>query len=135
MKTTEPNGKFILVGEDDMDDQDFLKEVFSTVDNTFSLSFINNGKQVINYLDNLEDKHLPCLIVLDYNMPELTGAEILHELKKKSRYSSIPKMIWSTSGSEVYKQICFEAGANDYVIKPSNVSELVKVVEYMVSFC
>ena len=118
-----------------MDDQDFLKEVFSTVDNTFSLSFINNGKQVINYLDNLEDKHLPCLIVLDYNMPELTGAEILHELKKKSRYSSIPKVIWSTSGSEVYKQICFEAGANDYVIKPSNVSELVKVVQYMVSFC
>jgi CheY-like chemotaxis protein len=123
------------VGEDDMDDQDFLKEVFSTVDNTFSLSFINNGKQVINYLDKLEDKHLPCLIVLDYNMPELTGAEILHELKKKSRYSSIPKVIWSTSGSEVYKQICFEAGANDYVIKPSNVSELVKVVQYMVSFC
>src|SRR5205085_5448617 len=86
--------KFILIGEDDKDDEELLEEVFSSIDNSISLIFIKNGKQVLTYLDELkENHHLPCLILLDYNMPELNGAEILKELKNINRYKSIPKVI------------------------------------------
>jgi CheY-like chemotaxis protein len=134
-ESTDPGSKFILIGEDDLDDQEFLQEVFSSVDESFVLKFLNNGKEMNEYLAGLSDAHLPCLVVMDYNMPEVNGAEILKELKKDKRYSSIPKIIWSTSNSEMYRNICLDLGANDYIIKPSNVREMEEVVKYMLSFC
>jgi len=74
-------------------------------------------------------------LILDYNMPELNGADILQSLKNKSRYDGIPKIIWSTSGTETYRKKCLELGANDYLIKPSRVSDLVQAIQYMISYC
>ncbi len=130
-----PASRFILVGEDDLDDEELLKELFSSVDSSFSLTFINNGKQVIDYLSTLADNRLPCLIVLDYNMPELNGAEILRELKDQPRYTGIPKIIWSTSQTDTYRKKCLESGADEYIIKPSKVNELVETIRFMISFC
>ena len=127
--------KSILFGEDDIDDEELLKELFSSVDNSFSLTFINNGKQVIDYLNELTDDRLPCLIILDYNMPQLNGADILKELKNNLRYKEIPKIIWSTSQTETYRNKCMELGANDYIIKPSKVNDLIDAIKYMISIC
>jgi CheY-like chemotaxis protein len=129
------SSKFILLGEDDIDDEELLKELFSSVDRSFSLTFINNGKEVLSYLDALDENQLPCLILLDYNMPGLNGADILEELKNQSRYAGIPKIIWSTSQTHSYRKKCLESGADDYIIKPSKVSELVETIRHMLSFC
>lgn len=127
--------KYILIGEDDIDDVDMLKEVFSTVDDTFSLKFVHSGKKIIETLEHVSDSQLPCLIVLDYNMPELNGAEILRYLGNSPRYQPIPKVIWSTSASSIYRSICIDLGANDYVIKPASLQEFVQVARHMLSFC
>ena len=127
--------KFILFGEDDKDDEDFLKEIFSDIDNSFFLQFVNNGRKLVTFLDQMPADHLPRLLVLDYNMPELNGAEILRILGQNSRYDSLPKIIWSTSGSEVYKKRCLELGADEYIIKPSNVNDLTDIIHHMVSIC
>ena len=130
-----PSSKSIILGEDDIDDEELLKELFSSVDDTFELTFINNGRLVIEHLDSLSDNALPCLLILDYNMPELNGADILENLKTRQRYADIPKIIWSTSGTETYRKKCLDLGANDYIIKPSRVSELVQAIKYMISYC
>ena len=114
---------------------EFLVEVFSTIDKAFYLEFVNNGRKVLNTLEKMPGDHLPCLIVLDYNIPELNGAEVLIELKNNRRYDSIPKIIWSTSGSDTYKSICLALGAKAYIMKPSNVKDFEDVARYMVSFC
>ncbi|MEI9908308.1 MAG: response regulator [Bacteroidota bacterium] len=93
------NNKLILIAEDDLDDQELLKEIFASIDDSFLLLFADNGSQVMTLLDESDDKNLPCLIILDYNMPGSNGAEILKELKPNSRYNAIPKIIWSTSKS------------------------------------
>jgi len=129
------NTKLILIGEDDLDDQEFLKEVFISIDDSFAIIFASNGPEVLLMLEKMEDKQLPCLIVLDYNMPGHNGAEILKELKNNPRYDAIPKIIWSTSKSDTYKDICLELGANDYLVKPSNVTDLVDICKYMLSTC
>src|SRR5688572_26558933 len=92
----DPSPKFILLGEDDIDDQEILEEIFSTVDTSLNLQFFNNGRKVISHLETADD-NLPCLIILDFNMPELNGAEILKILSKDHRLKEIPKIIWSTS--------------------------------------
>jgi CheY-like chemotaxis protein len=129
------SSKFILLGEDDIDDEELLKELFSSVDSSFALTFINNGRHLVEHLDTLSDNQLPCLLILDYNMPELNGADILENLKTRSRYADIPKIIWSTSGTETYRKKCLDLGAEDYIIKPSRVSELVQAIKYMISYC
>ncbi len=130
-----PPSKFILFGEDDKDDEDLLKEIFSDIDNSFSLRFINNGRKLVTVLDQIPADRLPCLLVLDYNMPELNGAEILRLLQGNNRYGSLSKIIWSTSGSEVYKKKCLELGADEYIIKPSNVKDLKEIIHHMLSLC
>src|SRR5262245_15706124 len=102
------NYKLVLIGEDDIDDQEFLIELFSSIDEYCKLMFATNGTKVLDYLEKCEDESLPCLILLDYNMPEKNGAEILKELKHDSRYTPIPKVIWSTSKSQTYKDSCLD---------------------------
>jgi len=125
----------ILLGEDDADDEELLKELFASVDGAFSLVFVNNGRKLVEYLYKAPDDGLPCLLVLDYNMPELNGEEILKELKWNSRFAHIPKIIWTTSQSDTYKRRCLDAGADDYIVKPASVNELVETIRYMMSFC
>lgn len=127
--------KFILLGEDDPDDQEMLKDVFSDIDNSFILFFVNNGKEVLSALEKLDDEQMPCLIVLDYNMPGLNGADILKEIGSNKRYRDIPKIVWSTSSSDKFKKSCLELGAADYVIKPSNSMDLEKIARYMLKIC
>ena len=127
--------KFILLGEDDDDDREMLTEVFASIDKSFILLFVNNGKEVVSALEKLHGNHLPCLVVLDYNMPGLNGAEILKEIGQNERYKDIPKIVWSTSGSDKFKKTCLELGAVDYVLKPSNTQDLEKIARYMLSVC
>jgi CheY-like chemotaxis protein len=127
--------KFILLGEDDEDDQELLTDVFSRIDKSFSLLFVKTGTEIITVLSKLNGRGLPCLMVLDYNMPEMNGAEILRELNSHPKYHEIPKVVWSTSGSIEFKKRCLELGAQDYIIKPSTSLELEKIARYMLSFC
>lgn len=136
-KSVPPNffSKFILLGEDDIDDEDLLKEIFSDIDRAIGLRFINTGRKVLSVLESMPEGELPSLIVLDYNMPELNGAEILKILKDNPRYDHIPKIIWSTSGSDVYKKKCLELGAKEYVIKPSSINDLSIIARRLVALC
>lgn len=127
--------KFILVGEDDKDDQELLAEIFTSIDDSYRLMFVDTGTEAMSLLHKLNDDQKPCLILLDYNMPQANGADILKEIIRLGIYEDIPKIIWSTSGSDKYKTICLELGATDYLIKPSNLKDLEKAVRYMLSFC
>ena len=132
---TELPPKFILLGEDDADDQEMLKDVFASIDISFTLFFVNNGSEILSALGKLKGDQMPCLIVLDYNMPGLNGADILRELSTNEGYKNIPKVVWSTSGSEKFRSLCLELGAIDYVMKPNNVTDLEKIARYMLSLC
>ena len=52
--------KFIILGEDDIDDQEILEEIFSTVDTSLNLQFFNNGRKVISHLENANDDLFHC---------------------------------------------------------------------------
>lgn len=127
--------RLILVGEDDIDDEEILEEIFSSIDPSLRLEFISHGQKLIDHLEKVPDHALPCLIILDYNMPVLNGAEILRILNQNPRLSGCPKIIWSTSGAPAYKKICLELGASDYLVKPNKIADLEKMLRHMLSFC
>jgi len=51
------------------------------------------GEKLITHLEGLGDGSLPCLIILDYNLPELNAEEILKILSRCKRYDPIPKVV------------------------------------------
>lgn len=128
-------GPFIFLAEDDIDDQELLIEAFSQLDNTISVTAVNNGKKAVSFLENLSHEENPCLIVLDYNLPELSGAEILERLNRMKRFKEVTKVVWSTSNSSVYEQLCLELGAKAYLVKPNDISGINRLAQLMLQLC
>src|SRR5438309_7915556 len=92
----------ILLVEDDHDDQDFITEALLNLDNRLSIHIEPNGNKALGYLETCADEALPQLLILDYNLPEIDGAEVLQLLMQNKRYHAIPKIVWSTSNAPQY---------------------------------
>lgn len=98
------------------------------------LVHFRTGEELFSYLSAQDDvtetfKHLvPAVILLDLNLPSLTGHEVLKMIKSRDRLKRIPVIVFSSSSDERDIQTCFEAGANSYVVKPMTFSGLIKAI-------
>ena len=77
----------------------------------------------------LVDENDPDLIVLDWMMPQLSGIEVCRRLKSNSKTRQIPVIMLSARAEEVDRVRGLETGADDYVIKPYSVIELMARVK------
>ncbi len=68
---------------------------------------------------------LPDLIVLDLMLPDLSGTEICRRLRDQERTRTIPVIMCTAKGEEIDRVVGFEVGADDYVVKPFSVRELM----------
>ncbi|GAC1548387.1 MAG: response regulator transcription factor [Myxococcales bacterium] len=68
---------------------------------------------------------LPDLVVLDLMLPDLPGTEVCRQLKGDPRTRGIPVLMLTAKGDEVDRVVGFELGADDFVVKPFSVRELV----------
>ena len=129
------NSRTIFLAEDDVDDQEFLTDALLSIDPAINLISFSSGLKFINRLTETEDGQLPCLIVLDYNIPEINGAEILAQLRKIDRFAAIPKVVWSTSDSQLFRENCMACGAKAYLVKPSSINGIKEIAKEMLRFC
>jgi signal transduction histidine kinase/CheY-like chemotaxis protein len=83
-----------------------------------------NGIEVMSKLR--QEKHLPDLILLDHQMPEMDGAATLAYLKEEPRLQRIPVII--CTGSFEYQEALLAAGANAIVVKPIEQQSLFRVI-------
>jgi len=124
----------VLLADDDDDDQQLFKTAFSSIISNLTLEIVSNGYLVLNYLENTPSR-LPCLIVLDYNMPRLNGAEVIRAIYKQPRYLSIPIIIFSTSASEYMVTECLKEGALKCFTKPASMKQMISTTEEILKFC
>lgn len=127
--------KFILLADDDQEDIELLSEVLLDIEKDIHLYSVSNGRMVLDFLHRTKDGELPTLIVLDYNMPGMNGAEVLEQLCKDVRYQNIPKIIWSTSNNGSYIKECLEKGATTYFVKPATHKNLKEQAQQMIKMC
>jgi CheY-like chemotaxis protein len=134
------NNQPILIAEDDADDRYLLQTAFSEIGYLEKIDFVENGIEVLNYLDtnythnNSDERALPGFILLDLNMPKKDGREVLKELKSHPVFKKIPVIVFTTTKNEIEIKRCYELGANSYVIKPISFDALLKVVENIRSY-
>lgn len=125
---------YILIADDNADDRSFIKDSFGYLQSGIQVKIVSGGKELLQRLQNAEDHHLPCLIVLDYNMPELNGAEVLQALSQTDRYRNIPKIILSTSALRVHIDYCMSLGATGYLVKPDDMFKWKELAHKMLRF-
>ena len=119
----------ILLADDDIDDCNFFIKALQTVPFLTQLTTVSDGEQLMKYLyENLQ--HLPHVLFLDINMPLKNGFECLSEIKQHEKLKDLPVVMYSTSNSQDNINILFNTGADLYIRKPSNFTELVQVIHH-----
>src|SRR5689334_14217608 len=97
----------VLLADDDLEDRFIVSDAFKEVGCLEEVYVAENGEEGFSYLESVTDiARLPRLIVLDLNMPRISGRERLAELKSNDRYKSIKVVIFSTSINESEKRQC-----------------------------
>jgi CheY-like chemotaxis protein len=126
----------ILFVDDDPEDRSIIRDAMAEVDGGDIIKFAENGEHALDLLSQcLENSHLPCLIVLDLNMPKLNGTETLRRIKKNEQYQDISVVIYSTSINPLEKEKCIELGARDYITKPVSFRESISTAMRLIEIC
>ena len=122
--------------DDDPEDRGIIKDAMELINAGDRIRFAENGVQALTILDSdFQAATLPCLIVLDLNMPKMNGTQTLRHLKDNDRYKDIPVVIYSTSMNSLEKEKCLTLGAHSYVIKPVTFSESTQIAHAFLQFC
>ena len=121
----------ILLADDDEDDRTFFSEAIAELKMTNQLTLFNDGKDLMEYMHNPDTK-LPHILFLDLNMPYKNGLDCLKEIRADQRFKNVSIAIYSTSSSEKDIENTFVEGANIYIKKPNDFSELKKVIKEVV---
>jgi len=127
--------KTIFLAEDDIDDQEFLTEALHTIDENVTIHIEKSGDKALGYLESLSESQLPCLIVLDYNLPLVSCHQILQNIQHTERYKNVVKVVWSTSNSPHYEKACIDSGAAAYFVKPADIAGIRTLAEKMLELC
>lgn len=126
-----PIDNYILIAEDDEDDQFLLSSAFKEISGDTELVFVENGIELLDHFRKFDDgtlKRLPALLIVDLNMPKKNGKEAIRELLGKDYFRSFKTIIFSTTGNEIEKMKCRDMGINDFFVKPSDYTTLLDVV-------
>ena len=108
----------ILLTEDNPVNQQVIIEVLS--DCKYDIDVANNGKEA---LDALEKKSYN-LILMDIQMPVMDGLTAAKNIRKNARYKTLPIIAVTAHAMKGYRELCLDAGMNDFITKPVDKSLL-----------
>lgn len=120
--TTKP----ILLVEDDHVDVLTTRRALKEIHVTNPLVVCENGEEALAWLR--ETGELPCIILLDLNMPIMNGIEFLHGVKGDERLRRIPAVVLTTSDEQEDKVRSFDLGVAGYMAKPVDYRRFVEVM-------
>lgn len=122
----------VLWADDDPDDLLIMREALQLIDHSHHVIELINGREVLNYLN--AGHALPCLIILDNNMPVLSGIDTLVQIKKQESFKNIPVIIFTTSNSEQDRKFCLQHGAKMYT-KPHTLDGFKSILLELLMHC
>lgn len=121
----------VLFIEDDMIETMKLHRAISNFESKHQIIEANNGEEGIEIL---KQGDLPDIILLDLNMPRMSGIEFLEVLKNDERLKYLPTIILTTSENRADLLKCYETGIAGYIIKPLKYEDyeakIKKVFDY-----
>ncbi|MEO7111352.1 MAG: response regulator [Polyangiaceae bacterium] len=113
----------ILVVEDEIDLQEILEYNLTQAGHTVSVA--SNGGEALT----MAREEMPEVVLLDLMLPDISGTEVCKKLKKDPKTAAIHVVIVTAKGEEIDRVVGFEIGADDYIVKPFSVRELILRVQ------
>ena len=121
------NSKPILLVEDDEVDTMTVQRAFKDLKVTNELVHRINGEEALKYL-RAEDSQMPCVVLLDLNMPKMNGVEFLKISKEDKKLKKIPVVVLTTSKEEHDIVESFELSVAGYIVKPVDYKRFVEAI-------
>jgi chemotaxis family two-component system response regulator Rcp1 len=127
----------LLVVEDSLSFLYLIREAFSARgDIHWELTIAMDGEEALRLLFEEENGNvpLPNLVLLDWNLPKVSGSEVLQRIKQHDKLRRIPVLVFSSSESDEDIHTAYDNHANGYITKPPSGEALAAIVETIERF-
>ena len=127
--------KPILYAEDEQDDVFFMQRAFRQAGVQQTLQTVSDGAEAVAYLSgnakyaDRDNYPVPGLILLDLNMPQMSGFEVLKWIRSSPLHCKIPVLVLTSSNQPSDVDRASILGANGFLVKPGKPEQLVDVVK------
>lgn len=118
----------IVIIEDSDADYKAVARAFARADVDVPLTRYKNGQVA---LDNLlaEEAKVPCLVVLDLHLPDVSGQEVIQTLRGAAHLSEMPVIVLTTSEETKDIEECYRLGVSSYIVKPMDFDGFVEIAK------
>lgn len=122
----------ILLIEDNLIEIMKMKRTISFLKLDHTIQEAKNGEEA---LEILKDKSkIPDIILLDLNMPKISGIEFLSIIKNNDELKHLPTIILTTSDNQKDLYECYKIGVSGYILKPLKYDDYVKKIEAVLAY-
>jgi len=130
---------FIIMVDDDEEDIYTMKRAFSSLNDNVRFQAVSSGEAFFQLLETFggATEGGPNLIILDLNIPTVSGFEILDRLRKgecDDTRNLVPVVIFSTSDADEDAARCYLLGANAVFTKPTNFEATARIAKSILNF-
>jgi CheY-like chemotaxis protein len=127
--------QIVLCVDDDPDDQMMVLDTILELDASVRVASALNGVEAMSFLEGAKQRNeLPCLVIMDINMPLMDGKQALTLIKKDDVLRDVPVVLFTTSSSALDKSFAALHGV-ELITKPIRHQELYHSVKRLLSKC
>jgi CheY-like chemotaxis protein len=127
----------IVIIEDNPADSKILRMALTRRDPSIETVLLEDGAEALEFFSSesrIRGVAHCDLILLDLNLPYVSGFEVLEFLKSDSELKKTPVIVLSGSSSAPDVERCYLAGANSYICKPTGLDAVFNMVEHLVAY-
>ena len=121
----------ILLVEDNLDDVELTREGFRGSRLDVNLYHVSNGEECMDFLRKVtpySEAPTPDIILLDLNMPKMSGHEVMRQIAEDKNLNHIPTIILTSSSDEADILEMYKLRCSSYIVKPVDFNQFSKVV-------
>jgi two-component system response regulator len=125
-----PDPPTILLVEDNPDDEALTVHALRMGTTTANIEVARAGQEALDYLFN-DAKNMPRLVLLDLNLPEIDGLDVLQRIREDDRTRLTPVVILTGFKAPIDVAAAYRYGANSYVPKPVDFDQFAEVIHQL----
>lgn len=122
----------ILLVEDNPGDVELVRAGFEEASLAIDIQVISDGQAAVEFFDS--DAAMPDLVLLDINLPKVSGIDVLKKIRNTARSQQIPVVILTSSDAELDIVRSYVEHANSFISKPVDFDKFMQVVKSIEDF-
>jgi CheY-like chemotaxis protein len=132
----DPDKSNIVIIDDNPNDIDIVREILENQAQELNIVSFLDPEAAVVFLQNEYriDNKKNCIVLMDLNMPQKNGFELLSLLKSNDQTSHIQILIYSSSKRKEDIMRAYSLGASSYIIKPLEIEDIQRVLKDVVDY-